>query len=425
MAVNLIDVLKNAFTDNVYESIARKVGLDASTAKSGVGAIIPTVLGSILGKNTVGAYNQPSWWDSIVDFFDGDDEDLHISKVDDPSFLKTGSGMVSGLFGTNHDSIVGAIGQSIGAGKEKASGLMGMVVPMITGYLGNWMKRKSWSFKDLISNLIDNKSSIMSALPASISPALLGFSAPVADAPRATHTRPVETKREPVQEPRKGGSNWLWWLLAILLIGLLLWWLLGNKGCSKHVVDNDADTLVIDDKIDTMATNAGNAIKGALNDAGDWIYDLGANVNRKLKDGKELVIGENSVENRLIDFIESDKPVDKTTWFSFDRLYFETGSSKLKAESEAQLQNIADIMKAYPEVHMKMGGYTDNTGSEDLNMNLSQERANAAMNELVKLGVDKARLEAEGYGSQHPIASNDTPEGRAQNRRIDVRVTQK
>ena len=97
----------------------------------------------------------------------------------------------------------------------------------------------------------------------------------------------------------------------------------------------------------------------------------------------------------------------------------------MKAESKRQLENLAEILKAYPNVNLKIGGYTDSTGDNNFNMKLSQERANVAMAELVKLGIDKKRLEAEGYGSQHPVATNDTPEGRAQNRRIDVRVTQK
>ncbi|HNL06480.1 MAG TPA: OmpA family protein, partial [Chitinophagales bacterium] len=132
------------------------------------------------------------------------------------------------------------------------------------------------------------------------------------------------------------------------------------------------------------------------------------------------------VENRLVTFIEDKtKVVDKTTWFSFDRLYFETGKSTLKPESQEQLKNIAAIMKAYPKVEIKLGGYTDNTGDKQKNMELSQKRAETTMQELVKLGVAAKRLTAEGYGDQHPVADNTTPEGRAKNRRIDIRVTKK
>lgn len=119
-------------------------------------------------------------------------------------------------------------------------------------------------------------------------------------------------------------------------------------------------------------------------------------------------------------------PVDKTTWFTLDRLYFEPGSNTFKAESKDQLDRVAAIMKAYPALTLKVGGYTDNTGSDDVNMALSQKRAEAAKAELVSRGVAANRLEAEGYGPQHPVCpANDTPECKAMNRRIDVRVTAK
>ena len=83
------------------------------------------------------------------------------------------------------------------------------------------------------------------------------------------------------------------------------------------------------------------------------------------------------------------------------------------------------MLKAYPTVAIKVGGYTDNTGNAQTNTKLSADRANMVMNALVDLGINKSRLEAEGYGPQHPVASNDTEAGRAQNRRIAVRVTKK
>ncbi|QHV97668.1 sodium-translocating pyrophosphatase [Spirosoma endbachense] len=146
---------------------------------------------------------------------------------------------------------------------------------------------------------------------------------------------------------------------------------------------------------------------------------------QKLTSGIELNIPEFGIENKLLSFIKSDKPVDKTTWFDFDRLTFETGSATLKPESQEQLKNIAEILKAYPAVNVKLGGYTDNTGNAASNLKLSQDRANSVRVELEKMDVAKDRLEAEGYGQEHPVASNDTEEGRAQNRRISIRVTKK
>jgi K(+)-stimulated pyrophosphate-energized sodium pump len=86
---------------------------------------------------------------------------------------------------------------------------------------------------------------------------------------------------------------------------------------------------------------------------------------------------------------------------------------------------VADILKAFPAVAIKLGGYTDNTGNADNNLKLSVDRAKSVMQSLVAKGVEASRIESEGYGDQHPVASNDTEEGRNQNRRISIRVTEK
>ncbi len=132
-----------------------------------------------------------------------------------------------------------------------------------------------------------------------------------------------------------------------------------------------------------------------------------------------------TIEKDLTDFITSDKAVDKTSWFDFDRLTFETGKATLKTESQAQLGNIAEILKAFPKVNLKIGGYTDNTGDANANLKLSADRAKNVEAELIKLGIADERLDAEGYGDQYPVADNATEEGKAKNRRISVRVTQK
>ncbi len=89
------------------------------------------------------------------------------------------------------------------------------------------------------------------------------------------------------------------------------------------------------------------------------------------------------------------------------------------------MKNIAEILKAFPTVNIKVGGYTDNEGNDAVNLKLSSDRAAAVKASLVTLGTDAKRLESEGYGELHPVASNDTEEGRSQNRRIAVSVRKK
>jgi outer membrane protein OmpA-like peptidoglycan-associated protein len=117
--------------------------------------------------------------------------------------------------------------------------------------------------------------------------------------------------------------------------------------------------------------------------------------------------------------------VDETTWFNIDQISFETGSARLKPESKAQLDNVATILKNCPTVNLTVAGYTDNVGRAASNLRLSRNRANSVMAQLTNDGVPGTRLTAEGYGEENPIADNSTAEGRAENRRIAMRVTGK
>lgn len=149
---------------------------------------------------------------------------------------------------------------------------------------------------------------------------------------------------------------------------------------------------------------------------------------KKLSDGTEISGNLHGIEAELIAFIEDgSRPVDKTTWFDFDRLTFKTGSADLDMDkSQAQLGNIAAILKVYSKVTVKVGGYTDNVGNAKSNLALSEKRAKNVAASLTKLGIAASRLSPEGYGDQHPeCPANDTDECRAKNRRISVRVTAK
>lgn len=149
-------------------------------------------------------------------------------------------------------------------------------------------------------------------------------------------------------------------------------------------------------------------------------------LSKALPTGVNLSFAQGGIEDQLIKFIESpDSVAGKGNWFNFVDLNFETGSDKLDAKSLSEVNNISEILKAFPAVALKVGGYTDNVGAAASNLELSTKRAAAVKSKLVELGTDAARLESEGYGDQHPVASNETEEGKAQNRRIAVSVRKK
>ncbi|MPZ57567.1 MAG: OmpA family protein [Rhizobiales bacterium] len=103
---------------------------------------------------------------------------------------------------------------------------------------------------------------------------------------------------------------------------------------------------------------------------------------------------------------------------------FPTGNAEIPAVSRALLQQAATPFKQLPAgTVVEIGGYTDNTGDPTANLQLSQHRADAVRNALIQSGVNPGMLVAKGYGSANPVASNDTAEGRFQNRRIAYQVS--
>jgi len=103
-------------------------------------------------------------------------------------------------------------------------------------------------------------------------------------------------------------------------------------------------------------------------------------------------------------------------------LRFDTGNSNVKPSMYKELNKVVTILKNYPHLKIEIQGHTDNVGKELYNSKLSLTRARAVMNYLIKKGISKKRLQAYGYGHAKPIASNDTPEGRALNRRVQLQT---
>src|SRR5690606_3827267 len=163
---------------------------------------------------------------------------------------------------------------------------------------------------------------------------------------------------------------------------------------------------------------------------GNYIYEVGNLFDLNLSNGTKLNVGENSFENKFFKQLSDNNfavSSDKTQgWITLDRVYFPSGKSDLTGISDAQIKNISEILKAFPTATVKVGGYTDNTGSTDVNMKVSGERAKSVAEKIITNGIDASRIESEGYGAQHIVCpANDTDECMAQNRRVDIRITKK
>jgi outer membrane protein OmpA-like peptidoglycan-associated protein len=99
---------------------------------------------------------------------------------------------------------------------------------------------------------------------------------------------------------------------------------------------------------------------------------------------------------------------------------FETGETQLRDDAMASLVEVVDLLQSEPDKKIRIEGHTDSTGDAETNLKISQQRADAVRDALVSLGVDADRITAKGMGEDFPIATNETEDGRRQNRRVDV-----
>lgn len=398
MSNSIVDSILGLVSPQVTNTLATRLGGTATTVQAGLGTGVAALLAAIashandsgfMGRvfNLANGSNTQNIFNSLTNLALG---------VSTSHAGEQGLKLTSLLFGHQQAGVESMVGHQSGLGSAAGSDIMAVAAPLTLGFLGQQIRERALtptSFAGLISS---EASKLQGFLPASLSNLIAGTSMPAE----------VNTAFESAS---KGGDKKGIALLIALLVLALIGWLLA-RGCNKS-------------QPAPVATEQQAAPAPAPAPAAG---PLGEFIKRKLPDGTILNIPRLGIENKLIDFIEdTSRPVDKITWFDFDRLTFDTGKATLQSSSAEQLQNIAAILKAYPKVNAKIGGYTDNTGNKQSNLKLSQDRATNVMQDLVQRGIDASRLEAKGYGEEHPVADNATEEGRQKNRRISLLVTAK
>ncbi len=127
-------------------------------------------------------------------------------------------------------------------------------------------------------------------------------------------------------------------------------------------------------------------------------------------------------ENQTELYFDIDIQIETPKFFTLDNVYFDTGKATLKPASYEELNNLFEYLSLKKTTVIEIAGHTDDIGSDELNMTLSQNRAKSVRNYLIKKGIPPDRIVAKGYGETQPIAVNNSNENRAKNRRTEVRL---
>ncbi|MCF8275860.1 MAG: DUF5723 family protein [Flavobacteriales bacterium] len=182
-----------------------------------------------------------------------------------------------------------------------------------------------------------------------------------------------------------------------------------NKGCPWG--DRDGDGVL--DNVDRCPDVPGPADNEGCpyqDSDGDGVIDLEDECPRT----------PGPVENKGCPVIEKEEQEVLNT--AFDDLEFETGSDVIKASSYPSLDQLAEVLKKKENYKLKIAGHTDNVGSDDANMKLSEKRSKSVSAYLTNKGVASSKFVVEWFGESKPAYPNDTPEGRAKNRRVEMEV---
>jgi OmpA-OmpF porin, OOP family len=405
MATSLLDGVLALVTPEMKQALASRLSESPAAIESGLGTAAAATLGGLVSKA-----GDSSFLSQIIGMVSGSSGQSILSSLSSlgsngltSSMSDIASRFLPMVFGSQQNQVTSLLSQKAGISSSAASGLLQTAVPLILGFFAKMHASGSLSASSLSSMLSAEAPSLQKILPT-------GFLGNFSSAASGVGSKVMAA--EQAVEQRAKGTNWMA-IVGVLAALIVVWFVY------RALSGSTANTKPVADAATSAVNTAGNAANSA------WA-SLGSFFKTKLPDGTELNIPQYGVENKLIIFLQDgSKPVDKDTWFDFDRLLFDTGSATLQPASNEQLGNIAAILKAYPNVKIKIGGYTDNTGDSTANLRLSQDRASNVMAELVNLGVATDRLEAQGYGEDHPIADNSTEDGRQKNRRISLRVTAK
>lgn len=217
---------------------------------------------------------------------------------------------------------------------------------------------------------------------------------------------------------RKEGGSFPWWLIPLLLLLLLLPLLYFCSKQNNAVVTNTNGNTMMNANRTVVTTTNSMANNGAMNANG-----VGSNTAVVFNEEDRIREANEKARAAMEKFYPNGTPQQVIDALNLSVVNFAKNSAEIPEGDKALLKQAADVLKKSPaDTRIQIDGYTDNDGDDAANMKLSEKRAESVRGFLTQNGVPAAMLSMKGYGETNPKATNDTPEGRFQNRRIEYKV---
>ncbi len=481
MSINLLDMLKDQVTGSLAKGAAGFLGESESDITKALGSgIFPTLLGGLINKGgseegATGLLNvlkdhDGGVLDNIGGLFGGGSDAVS-------GLMNSGGGILSMLLGDKVGGIVDMVSKASGLKGSTSSSLLKMAAPYLLGMVGRYVRKNGLGVSGLMDMLSGQKEHVKAATPAGWNPmemlsgALGGVTGAAGNVVGAAGNmvggaagkvgdvagRGIDAGKKVIGgagdlagkgvgavgdlagkgvgavgdvaggAAKAGGSILRWLLPVILLLGALGLYITQCGGSTGIPALDSAATKVSDtatDGVNAVGDAAGDVADGAKELAGDAADMAGAAFGKIDEAAKSALDGikwtAGSAGDQMMKFIDGGFKGDGV--FRFNNLNFASGSAAIDKDSAVEVDNLSQILKAYPGVKVMIEGYTDNTGDATKNVELSMARAESVKARLMGKGIDGGRLSAKGFGADNPVADNGTAEGRAENRRIEVRI---
>ena len=401
--MNLFELVKSQLGDDVIAKVASTIGENpAAAAKTLTGGAVPALLAGIVnsfGANENGAAR-------LLDLVTAGKHDGSLlgnlagalgGGAQTDAILNTGKSLMGTMLGSRGDAVTDLLSSFGGVRRSSASSLLGMAIPIILNVLGKQTRSNGLNAAGLFGMLQGVKGILGSIAPPGLGAALgmadLGGPATVAPAPVAP-AAPAPMPTTAAAEPERKPSIVPWLIVPIAAILLFF----GLRSCQ------DKETAAVDVPAMEESVVAPEVIAAPA---------------------VELQGDANSAASQLLAFLRDANDASVPRTFVLDNLTFATETANLDADSARTVDDVSKVLAAYPSAQVELQGHTDSSGDADKNRELSQSRAEAVRQALVDRSIAADRLTARGFGADNPRSSNDTPEGRAENRRTEVVVTAK
>ena len=390
--------LKESISPQMLKTAAATLREDEKGVASAVAVLLPSLLVRFMDQGETARVNETIREAGNAELFDRRAEIFAGHGID--GGMNLGERFENELVGAENKAYPNAVAAESGISAASADRLSGWVAAV----MGHKIVRNNLSMSAVMAGLRQERGSVVKEIPVKVG--------------RAAGISGMCSSSAPVAGRDGKKNNWLVWLIIVLIVVIIVF--LSIRSCNRN---GGGEVVAVTENV-TVVPTAPAAQTAAAKEGLTF-------VEHKLPDGRTIRVAEGGCEDCMLKYLQSDAYRKATNeelsknWIQFDKIDFMHDSeTALAGNSMEQLDNIAAILKNYPDVRIRIGGFADKTGTRAVNYEISKKRAEYIKSILVKDGIPADRISTEGFGKEFATVPADaTAAQRAVDRSIAMRFT--